>query len=189
MRGSINALPLPGNPQHFIMLRQSDRPDAVEEPGLLPGGGTVMLPLSILWVGHSIEGQSATHTPWPHSSPLPGTPARDHFPRTARADKPSQPVENLAQGVLVLRWVLFHQGQIRGAKGPFFIAGIWLAVWHPKRSTSHHSLVQLLFSLSLKLIPGSKHPRPKVYIFVEFPYLPLTPLSITRWIKGCSEPG
>ena len=45
-----------------------------------------------------------------------------HPPRTARPDKPAQSVAEFAQGMLSLRSVLLHQGQVGSAKAPFFIA-------------------------------------------------------------------
>ena len=59
---------------------------------------------------------------------LHGVPRRQivghHPPRTTRAHKPPQPVEEFAQGMFALRRVFFHQRQIRRAERPLFVAHI-----------------------------------------------------------------
>src|SRR5215204_520427 len=67
---------------------------------------------------------------------------RNHPPRTARSNHPTQRIEEFSQPVISLRSVLAHQGQIRQAKLPFFVTDVtWitaLLLAHPERSAGKY---------------------------------------------------
>lgn len=64
---------------------------------------------------------------------------RHHAPLPARSHHPAQAMKYFPQGMLSLRHIFRHQGQVRGHKAPFFIAhiaGVWFSVHTPQCTKS-----------------------------------------------------